>query len=69
MSADMYDTILIYMNENKATVRPLKTREIADGINVSVYAARHYLRELSDRNLVEADGEGKGHIIRWYLIK
>nr|WP_254888698.1 FaeA/PapI family transcriptional regulator [Salmonella enterica] len=65
----MYDAILHYMSKKNATVRPLKTREIADSINVSVYAARHYLRELSDRNLVEADGEGKGQVIRWYLIK
>ncbi|EAT6896132.1 hypothetical protein QWP53_002601 [Salmonella enterica] len=69
MSSDMYDAILLYMNEKKATVRPLKTREIADGVGVSVYAARHYLRELSDKNLVEADGKGKGQVIRWYLIK
>lgn len=69
MSVDIYDAILRYMSEKNATVRPLKTREIADGINMSVYSARHYLRELSDRNLVEADGKGKGQVIRWYLIK
>ncbi|HHT2664595.1 TPA: FaeA/PapI family transcriptional regulator [Citrobacter freundii] len=69
MPCDIYDAILVYMRENEATVHPLKTRSIADGIGVSVYSARYYLHELSNRNLVESDDEGKGHIIRWYLIK
>ncbi|WP_218077331.1 FaeA/PapI family transcriptional regulator, partial [Escherichia coli] len=48
---------------------PLKTREIADGCNMSVYAARYYLQELSKLYLVEPERSGRGKSIRWYLHK
>ncbi|HAV9304580.1 hypothetical protein GP721_22815 [Enterobacteriaceae bacterium TzEc077] len=48
---------------------PLKTREIADGCNMSVYAARYYLQELSKLYLVESERSGRGKSIRWYLHK
>ncbi|HBA5267384.1 TPA: hypothetical protein J8124_005049, partial [Escherichia coli] len=40
---DMYDKIIRFMEERNATVSPLKTREIADGCEMSVYLALYYL--------------------------
>ncbi|MCE9976076.1 FaeA/PapI family transcriptional regulator [Escherichia coli] len=65
---DMYDKIIRFMKERNATVSPLKTREIADGCEMSVYLALYYLRELSRQHIVEPDRGGKGSAIYWYLV-
>ncbi|HAX3378654.1 TPA: hypothetical protein JV277_005070, partial [Escherichia coli] len=50
---DIYDKIIRFMEERNATVSPLKTREIADGCEMSVYLALYYLRELNRQHIVE----------------
>ncbi|WP_262824963.1 FaeA/PapI family transcriptional regulator [Escherichia coli] len=64
----MYDKIIRFMEERNATVSPLKTREIADGCEMSVYLALYYLRELNRQHIVEPDRSGKGGAISWYLV-
>lgn len=56
------------MEDHNASISPLKTREIADGCEISVYLALYYLRELSRQNIVEPDRSGKGSAIYWYLV-
>lgn len=56
------------MEECNATVSPLKTREIADSCEMSVYLALYYLRELHRQHIVEPDRSGKGSAIYWYLV-
>ncbi|EKR2566152.1 hypothetical protein P6694_004669 [Escherichia coli] len=63
-----YEDILRFMEERNASVSPLKTREIADGCEMSVYLALYYLRELSRQHIVEPDRSGKGSAIYWYLV-
>ena len=57
---DVYDKIIRFMEERNASVSPLKTREIADGCEMSVYLALYYLRELNRQHIVEPDRSGKG---------
>lgn len=66
--SDCYEKIIRFMEERNATVSPLKTREIADGCEMSVYLALYYLRELSRQHIVEPDRSGKGSAIYWYLV-
>ncbi len=63
-----YEDILRFMEERNASVSPLKTREIANGCDMSVYLARYYLRELNRQHIVEPDCSGKGSAIYWYLV-
>lgn len=63
-----YEKIIRFMEERNATVSPLKTREIADGCEMSVYLALYYLRELNRQHIVEPDRSGKGSAIYWYLV-
>ncbi len=63
-----YENILRFMEERNASVSPLKTREIANGCDMSVYLARYYLRELNRQHIVEPDRSGKGSAIYWYLV-
>ncbi|EIE3257557.1 hypothetical protein LDH75_005100 [Escherichia coli] len=63
-----YEDILRFMEERNASVSPLKTREIANGCDMSVYLARYYLRELNRQHIVEPDRSGKGSAIYWYLV-
>ncbi|EAV4565508.1 hypothetical protein E4N01_23445 [Salmonella enterica] len=65
---DMYDKIIRFMEERNATVSPLKTREIADGCEMSVYLTLYYLRELNRQHIVEPDRSGKGSVIYWHLM-
>ncbi|HBA9710691.1 TPA: hypothetical protein J1460_004709 [Escherichia coli] len=60
--------IIAFMKTQQASVKPLKTREIADGCNMTVYMALNYLRELSRQDIVEPDRSGKGSAIYWYLV-
>ncbi|WP_329812968.1 FaeA/PapI family transcriptional regulator, partial [Escherichia coli] len=52
---DCYEKIIRFMEERNASVSPLKTREIADGCEMSVYLALYYLRELNRQHIVEPD--------------
>lgn len=63
-----YEKIIRFMEERNATVSPLKTREIADGCEMSVYLALYYLRELNRQHIVEPDRSGKGSAIYWHLV-
>ncbi|EFB4675777.1 hypothetical protein M9N92_002276 [Escherichia coli] len=63
-----YEDILRFMEQHNASVSPLKTREIANGCDMSVYLARYYLRELNRQHIVEPDRSGKGSAIYWYLV-
>lgn len=63
-----HEKILHFMEENNASISPLKTREIADGCEMSVYLALYYLRELKRQHIVEPDRSGKGSAIYWYLV-
>lgn len=63
-----YEKIIRFMERRNASVSPLKTREIADGCEMSVYLALYYLRELSQQHIVEPDRSGKGSAIYWYLV-
>ncbi|EAC1360331.1 FaeA/PapI family transcriptional regulator [Escherichia coli] len=65
---DIYDKIIRFMEERNATVSPLKTREIADGCEMSVYLALYYLRELNRQHIVEPGRSGKGSAIYWHLV-
>lgn len=65
---DIYDKIIRFMEERNAFVSPLKTREISDGCEMSVYMALYYLRELNLQHIVEPDRSGKGSAIYWYLV-
>ncbi|MGC0623119.1 FaeA/PapI family transcriptional regulator [Escherichia coli] len=65
---DMYDKIIRFMEERNATVSLLKTREIADGCEMSVYLALYYLRVLNRQHIVEPDRSGKGSAIYWRLV-
>lgn len=65
---DVYDKIIRFMEEQNASVSPLKTREIADGCEMSVYLALYYLRELNRQHIVEPDRSGKGSAIYWHLV-
>ncbi|EFO2360613.1 hypothetical protein KP831_003738 [Escherichia coli] len=64
---DCYEKIIRFMEEQNASITPLKTREIADGCAMSVYAARYYLQKLSKLHVVGSDRVGKGSAVRWYL--
>ncbi|EFJ2289155.1 hypothetical protein D6X65_23650, partial [Escherichia albertii] len=57
-----------FMQKNNASLVPLKTRDIADGCEMSVYLALYYLRELNRQHIVEPDRSGKGSAIYWYLV-
>ncbi|MCX2092455.1 FaeA/PapI family transcriptional regulator, partial [Escherichia marmotae] len=50
--SDCYEKIIRFMEERNASVSPLKTREIADGCEMSVYLALYYLRELNRQHIV-----------------
>ncbi|MDF1128191.1 FaeA/PapI family transcriptional regulator [Escherichia coli] len=65
---DSYEKIIHFMEERNASVSPLKTREIADGCEMSVYLALYYLRELNRHHIVEPDRSGKGSAIYWHLV-
>lgn len=65
---DCYEKIIRFMEERNTSVSPLKTREIADGCEMSVYLALYYLRELNRQHIVEPDRSGKGSAIYWYLV-
>lgn len=65
---DCYDKIIRFMKERNAFVSPLKTREIADGCEMSIYLVLYYLRELNQQHIVEPDRSGKGSAIYWYLV-
>ena len=65
---DCYEKIIRFMEERNASVSPLKTREIADGCEMSVYLALYYLRELHRQHMVEPDRSGKGSAIRWHIV-
>lgn len=65
---DKYEYVITFMKKHNASVKPLKTREIADGCNMTVYMALNYLRELSRQGIVEPDRSGKGSAIYWYLV-
>ncbi|EDI3986700.1 FaeA/PapI family transcriptional regulator [Salmonella enterica] len=65
---DMYDKIISFMEERNASVSPLKTREIADGCEISIYQALYYLRELTRQYIVEPDRSGNGRATYWYLV-
>lgn len=65
---DTYEKIIRFMEEQNASVSPLKTREIADGCEISVYLALYYLRELNRQHIVEPDRSGKGSAIYWHLV-
>ncbi|HAY0582219.1 TPA: hypothetical protein JS368_002014 [Escherichia coli] len=69
LQSDAHEMIIHFMEEHNASLFPLKTREIADGCNMSVYAARYYLQELSKLYLVEPERSGRGKSILWYLHK
>ncbi|HBC5730691.1 TPA: hypothetical protein KEV31_004718 [Escherichia coli] len=62
------EKIIHFMEDHNASISPLKTREIADGCEISVYLALYYLRELNRQNIVEPDRSGKGSAIYWYLV-
>lgn len=53
-----------------ATLSPdeyIKTNTIATEVNISLFSARHYLRELLAQGVVEQDCTGRGKTIRWRL--
>lgn len=62
------EQIICFMEEHDASVVPLKTREIADGCNMTIYMALSYLRGLNKQHIVESDRSGKGRAIYWYLV-
>lgn len=64
---DCYEKIIRFMEGRNASVSPLKTREIADGCEMSVYLALYYLRE-HRQHIVEPDRSGKGSTIYWHLV-
>ncbi|EMD3343486.1 TPA: FaeA/PapI family transcriptional regulator [Escherichia coli] len=68
LQPDCYEKIIRFMEERNATVSPLKTREIADSCEMSVYLALYYLRELHRQHIVEPDRSGKGSAIYWHLV-
>lgn len=47
----------------------IKTSTIATEVNISLFSARHYLRELLAQGVVEQDCAGRGKTIRWCLIR
>ncbi|EEZ5762548.1 hypothetical protein JW634_001883 [Escherichia coli] len=65
---DTYEKIIRFMEEQNASITPLKTREIADGCEMSVYLALYYLRELNRQHIVEPDRSGKGSAVYWHLV-
>lgn len=65
---DCYEKIIRFMEGRNASVSPLKTREISDGCEMSVYLALYYLRELHRQHIVEPDRSGKGISIYWHLV-
>ncbi|EEU9598332.1 FaeA/PapI family transcriptional regulator [Escherichia albertii] len=67
-SEDKCGDIIRFMQKNNASLVPLKTRDIADGCEMSVYLALYYLRELNRQHIVEPDRSGKGSAIYWYLV-
>ena len=66
--SDCYEQIIRFMEERNASVSPLKTREIADGCEMSVYLTLYYLRDLNRQHIVEPDRSGKGSAIYWHLV-
>lgn len=68
LMSDNYEASIHFMEERNASVSPLKTCEIADGCEMSVYLARYYLRELNRQHIVELDRSGKGSAIYWHLV-
>ncbi|MEC5283316.1 FaeA/PapI family transcriptional regulator [Escherichia coli] len=65
---DRYEQVITFMKKRNASVKPLKTREVADACNMTVYMALNYLRELNRLGIVEPDRRGKGCAICWYLV-
>ncbi|HEI6730777.1 TPA: hypothetical protein SK272_004240 [Yersinia enterocolitica] len=63
-----HEQIIGFMKERNASIMPLKTREIADGCNMTVYMALNYLRELNRQHIVKPDRSGKGCAIYWHLV-
>ncbi|MGG5415587.1 FaeA/PapI family transcriptional regulator [Edwardsiella tarda] len=67
MNHDMANKILFLMKEKHAHVSPLKTRDIANGIGVTIYCATYYLKKLSHQGFVTPEQHVKGKATRWYL--
>ncbi|WP_244259631.1 FaeA/PapI family transcriptional regulator [Escherichia albertii] len=67
-SEDNCEKIVRFMKECNASLIPLKTKDVADGCGISVYAALYYLRKLNQQNIVEPDRNGKGMTIYWCLV-
>lgn len=65
---DKCEHVIGFMKMHNASVRPLKTREIAEGCNMTVYMALNYLLDLERLGIVEPDRRGKGRAIYWYLV-
>lgn len=65
---DSYEQIIRFMEGRNASISPLKTREIADGCEMSVYLVLNYLRELHRQHIVEPDRSGKGGTFYWHLV-
>ncbi|WP_432774015.1 FaeA/PapI family transcriptional regulator [Edwardsiella anguillarum] len=55
------------MKEKHAHVSPLKTRDIANGIGVTIYCATYYLKKPSHQGFVTPEHHVKGKATRWYL--
>lgn len=56
------------MKCNGATHEPLKTRDIANGCELSIHLTCQCLWELGRQYIVESGNYGKGYATYWYLV-
>lgn len=69
MSEERYNELILFMQEQEAVLKEVKTRDIADYLGTSVYVALHCLRELEYRGWVIREGTGRGKPARWRLVR
>lgn len=55
------------LNRKKHTDSPVKTREIADAIDLTIYQARQQMEYLNQFGVVERVTSGKGRATLWRL--
>ncbi|HBC0988738.1 TPA: hypothetical protein OOF36_003495 [Morganella morganii] len=65
---NIYSQIIDVMKLRQAHMIPRKTREIADGVGISIYQAHYYLGELQKLNVVERSVKGRGKITFWLFV-
>lgn len=65
---EMRQAILAFLYQVRADVVPVKTRQVAEAVGVSVYTARYHLMRLLHQQCVSRGAAARGKATRWRLL-